>query len=388
MLFEKKEYKERLDKVKSEMQKMGIDLLISSDPANMNYLTGYNAWSFYYAQCALVHINEDEPICFLRAQDVGGAYIKTYLQNKNIIKYHEKYIHSWPSHPYDYLAEIIKQKKWDNISIAVEMDSHYFTATCFEKLLTGLPNAKFKDSDRLVNWVRLVKSNREIELMKSAAKVTEKGMKTAFVAINQGTRQCDAVAEIQKSLISGTPEFGGDYASIATLLPTGLGTSASHLTWTEDKFKSEEATIVELAGVYNRYHCPMARTVLLGKKDQKKIDTMKATNEALDEGIAATKPGNTADDVAQKFWKVLDKHGIKKESRTGYSIGIGYPPDWGEHTLNIYKGDMTVLQPNVCFHMIAVMQFGEWGVEASESVRVTENGSELFCNFSRDLRIK
>ena len=160
------------------------------------------------------------------------------------------------------------------------------------------------------------------------------------------------------------------------------------MTATEDKFISGEATIIELAGVYKRYHCPMARTVLLGKKNQKKIDTMKATNEALDAGISATKPGNTADDVAQKFWKVLDRHGIKKESRTGYSIGIGYPPDWGEQTLNILKGDKTVLQPNVTFHMIAVMQFGDWGVEASESVRVTEKNYELFCNLSRELHIK
>jgi len=38
--------------------------------------------------------------------------------------------------------------------------------------------------------------------------------------------------------------------------------------------------------------------------------------------------------------------------------------------------------------MIAVMQFGEWGVEASESVRVTEKGAELFCNLSRELHIK
>ena len=183
-------------------------------------------------------------------------------------------------------------------------------------------------------------------------------------------------------------EFGGDYASIATLLPTGKGTSASHLTATEDKFVKGEATIIEISGVHKRYHCPMARTVLLGEKNQKKIDTMKATNEALDAGISATKPGNTANDVAQKFWGVLDKYGIKKESRTGYSIGIGYPPDWGEQTLNISKGDNTVLQPNVTFHMIAVMQFGDWGVEASESVRVTEKGSELFCNLSRDLHIK
>ena len=49
---------------------------------------------------------------------------------------------------------------------------------------------------------------------------------------------------------------------------------------------------------------------------------------------------------------------------------------------------MTVLEPNVCFHMIAVMQFGDWGVEASEAIRVTEDGSELFCNFPKELKIK
>ena len=132
----------------------------------------------------------------------------------------------------------------------------------------------------------------------------------------------------------------------------------------------------------------MARTVLLGKAEQKKIDAMNATNEALDSGISVIKPGNTADDIAQKFWKILDKYNIKKESRTGYSIGIGYPPDWGEHTLNISKGDKTILKPNITFHMIAVMQFGDWGVEASESIRVTDKGCETFCNISRDLHIK
>jgi ectoine hydrolase len=388
MLFSKQEYQERLKKVKESMQEKGIDLLISQDTSNMNYLTGYDAWSFYYAQCVIVHIDSEEPLCFVRAQDAGGAYIKTYLKDENIIIYDEKYIHTWPLHPYDRLVEIIKEKKWDKLNIGLEMDSHYFTAYCYEKIKQGLPNAKLRDCERLVNWTRVVKSDAEIKLMKSAALITEKAMKSAFTSISPGVRQCDAVANIQKTLFSGTTDFGGDYASIATLLPTGKGTSASHLTHTDDRFVSGEATIIELAGVHKRYHVPMARTVLLGKAEQKKIDAMKATNEALDAGISAVKSGNTADDVAQKFWGVLDKYNIKKESRTGYSIGIGYPPDWGEHTLNISKGDMTVLQPNVTFHMIAVMQFGDWGVEASESIRVTDKGSELFCNLSRELHIK
>ena len=388
MNFSKNEYKNRLKKVQLSMQEKGIELLISQDTANINYLTGYDAWSFYYAQCVIVHISADEPICFIRAQDAGGAFIKTYLKKENIIIYDEKYIHTWPLHPYDALVHLIKKNKWDKLKIGVEMDAHYFTAYCYEKLKQGLPNASIVDSERLVNWVRFVKSDAEIDFMKKAAVISENAMRTAMEIINPGIRQCDAVAEIQKTLFKGTSEYGGEYASITTLLPTGKGTSASHLTASDDKFKKGEATVVELSGTFKRYHAPMARTVNIGKPEKKKIDAMNATNEALEAGIAASKPGNTANDVAQNFWNVLDKYNIKKESRTGYSIGIGYPPDWGEHTVNISKGDMTILKPNVCYHMIAVMQFGEWGVEASESIRITEDGNELLCNFSRDLHVK
>ena len=196
MVFEKTEYIERLKKTKISMQEKGIDLLISQDTANINYLTGYDAWSFYYAQCALVHVDYDEPLLFIRDQDSGGAHIKSYIKEKNIIVYDEKYIHTWPSHPYDFLIELIKKNKWDNLNIGVEMDSHYFTAYCYEKLQNGLPNAKLIDSERLVNWIRVIKSDNEINLMKNAALISQEGMKTAFNIISPGVRQCDAVLSL------------------------------------------------------------------------------------------------------------------------------------------------------------------------------------------------
>ena len=104
MNFTVKEYKNRLKKVQSEMQKKGIELLISQDTANINYLTGYDAWSFYYSQCVIVHVNSDEPLCFVRAQDAGGAFITTYLKKENIIIYDEKYIFHFP---YENRAQII-----------------------------------------------------------------------------------------------------------------------------------------------------------------------------------------------------------------------------------------------------------------------------------------
>ena len=59
MLFSKEEYKQRLSKVKNMMKEKGIELLISHDTNNMNYLTGYDAWSFYYAQCVIIHANAE-----------------------------------------------------------------------------------------------------------------------------------------------------------------------------------------------------------------------------------------------------------------------------------------------------------------------------------------
>ena len=61
MSFTNQEYKERLNKVKKSMQDKGIDLLISHDTANMYYLTGYDAWSFYYACLLYTSDAADEP---------------------------------------------------------------------------------------------------------------------------------------------------------------------------------------------------------------------------------------------------------------------------------------------------------------------------------------
>ena len=83
------------------------------------------------------------------------------------------------------------------------MDSHYFTAYCYEKIKQGLRNAKILDCERLVNWVRVVKSDAEIKYMKAAAQITQLGMKKAFEAITPGVRQCDAVSEIYSTLIKG-----------------------------------------------------------------------------------------------------------------------------------------------------------------------------------------
>jgi len=78
----------------------------------------------------------------------------------------------------------------------------------------------------------------------------------------------------------------------------------------------------------------------------------------------------------------------RKRSRIGYSMGLNYPPDWGEHTASIRSGDKTILQPNMTFHCIPGMYFDNFGVSISEAFRVTETGYETFANYTRELIMK
>jgi len=61
ILFSKKEYLERVKKVKLKMSKNNIDVLLVASPANQFYLTGYDGWSFYTPQIVLISLLEEQP---------------------------------------------------------------------------------------------------------------------------------------------------------------------------------------------------------------------------------------------------------------------------------------------------------------------------------------
>src|SRR5699024_3941550 len=78
----------------------------------------------------------------------------------------------------------------------------------------------------------------------------------------------------------------------------------------------------------------------------------------------------------------------RKDSRIGYSAGLSYPPDWGERTASLRHGDDTILQPNMVFHMIPGIWMEKYGVEISETFRVTETGCEVLAGVERKLFTK
>ena len=159
------EYRERVNKVKKRMSDAGIDVIVIGDPANMCYLSGYNAWSFYVSQALVVALDLEQPLWFGRAQDaLVGAKVTTWLAEENIIPI-PMIMYNPVKHPMDYLAQVLDQGL-SRKTIGVEKDVYYLSARACECLQKGLPNARFTDATNLVNWVRIIKSDTEISYEK------------------------------------------------------------------------------------------------------------------------------------------------------------------------------------------------------------------------------
>ena len=385
--FTRAEYAERLQKTRRAMEEKGVDLLIVSDPSNMNWLTGYDGWSFYVHQAVIVP-PEGEPIFFGRGMDAVGARFTAYLSEDNIIGYADDYVQNTAKHPMDLLSSILKDKGWGARRIGVEMDNYWFSARAFAALQAGLPDARFHDTTALVNWQRAVKSATELDYMRKAGAIVTEMHRRIVEVIEPGMRKNDLVAEIYDAGIRGTADFGGDYPAIVPLLPSGREAAAAHLTWDDRPLKSGEGTFFEIAGCYNRYHCPLSRTVFLGKPPKVFVEGEKAVLEGMAAGLDAARAGNTCEEFAGAFYSVLAKYGIHKDGRTGYPIGVSYPPDWGERTMSLRPGDRTVLQPGMTFHFMTGLWSDEMGLEITESIAITEGAPELLASVPRKLFVK
>jgi len=384
------EYADRLAAVRAQMSDKGIDTLLVTNPSNMAWLTGYDGWSFYVHQCVIISSSGGAPLWYGRAMDANGAKRTSYLAHENILSYTDHYIQNPDAHPMDFLCqEFLEPRGWTKGTIAVEMDNYYFTAKAYQQLVIGAPQANFVDATGLVNWCRSVKSPQEIAYMRVAARIVENMHHAIYDMIEPGLPKNRLVGEIYRVGCEGVDGMGGDYPAIVPLLPTGADASAAHLTWDDKPFRLGEGTFFEVAGCYKRYHCPLSRTIFLGTPPDKFIRAEAALQEGLENGLMAAKPGNRCADIALELQKAMVKYGIDRGgSRCGYSIGLSYPPDWGEHTMSLRDSDMTILKPGMLFHFMPGIWQDDWGLELTETILITETGAEPLCHYPRTLQSK
>ncbi|MGY2933111.1 ectoine hydrolase [Bradyrhizobium sp. GM6.1] len=378
-VFPRTEYLRRLTAVKAEMVKREVDVLLVTFDRSINYLTGYTARSAYVPQALVISVHEEEPTLILRLMDVPAGIHLTFLERNKIVGYPESLVGNPEKDGYDALIDFLQEANLANRGVGLEMGQ--LPARAAETFKRRLPDARFVDCTHVVTWIRVIKSDLEIALMKEAAAIADAGMMRAADVIRPGVHEADAVAEILSTLARGANgKRGTGIANIFMCSSPRTGTS--HIIWSDDIFRQGSQINLELGGVRHTYTAAVMRTFSIGKPSDRLRRIHEAEVAGLEAALDKVRPGATCSDVAEAFNRTIGKSGFQKESRCGYGIGI----DWNEAITSLKEGDMTVLKPNMTFHLM----LGNWidedfGYVLSETFRVTDSGADVLTQVPRQL---
>ncbi|MEQ8274950.1 MAG: M24 family metallopeptidase [Deltaproteobacteria bacterium] len=376
LVFTIDEYRRRLGRVRERMAKAELDALLVTGPENITYLTSYQTTGYYYMQALVIPL-EDEPFMVTRLLENTSVTTRTWIE------------HSFPyTDTEDAMGKLVVTMKERNLGtkrIGYDRNGYFLRAFEQDALHDGLPDATLVDTSGLVEAERVIKSDEEIALLRRVARVTEVAMQAGVDAVAAGVTENHIAAEIHHAMF----EAGGEYPSCSPFVCSGPRGGIGHATWEGRTVNAQEYVFLELAGCIQRYHTAMMRTCYVGEVTDNARQAAALVARAVEASIGAMKPGVSAQEVDRINREILadNPFGATQTTRSGYSIGIAYAPDWGEGGILSLKGDEPrLLEPNMVFHLIPWVQIpGEASIGLSETVRVTEDGCESLFDFERVL---
>lgn len=378
LAFPVEEYETRLAAVREGMREQDMDVLLVQHPPNVLYLTGYQTFSPNFGECVVVPL-EGDPTLLVLSPELGGALVHTWLDDRR-------------GYPPDlsrerYIADTLRDKGLDGGKVGVEKDSHGLPAGTYEGLVAALPNAQFIDGSGIVEAVKTVKSPREIEHIRAAAKTTKVGMAAAIDAAREGATDNHMAAAASEALTAA----GSEYMCLSPVVTSGRRSGILHSTHKRNRLEKGDVVLLEMGGCIHRYSAPTMRTVFIGEPPAEARRMAEACLTALGNILSTIRAGVTADEVAQAGWEgmALAGDGFVFHGNFGYAIGAGFPPTWADDTGAIMSGIDTVLRPGMVFHHpVALRRMGRYGTAFSETTVVTENGCEVLTSSPREIVVR
>lgn len=369
------EHQERYQRLQELMEIEDLDVLLSWTPENLYYLTGFDTLGYYFPQC-LVASAAGPPVLIIRHFETPNVPALTWLEDYRGYRDHER------------MADVVKEVA-DAAGQRIGTESStWFKTPAMETELRAALGDRIISTHGLIETLRVVKSPREIELIRIAAGYTDIAMEAAFESSIVGNTEDDVAAAVYQRMISA----GSSYPSLAPFVATGERTALPHATWSGRSLEQGDALFYETGGNAGRYSAGLIRTGSIGGPSAAQRPTVdravSVVAEALASLIDAIRPGVTGHEIDEAGRSIIAGAGFGEvhRNRSGYSIGISYPPDWGEgHIFSLREGEHRPVEEGMVFHLVPnVLLPDAAGIAMSETVLVTANGCEVLTNYPRE----
>lgn len=376
LIFPAEEYAGRVRRTTTALREEGLDALLVFSPSNIYYLSGMDSENLFDFQCCL--LDADGQIDLLvfnleagRADNVSKVdEVHTYLAGEN---------------PVEAALNLVRRRGLERGKLAIEITA--LGATDAQRLADQLPDAEQSDAFGIVEGLRRIKSKHEISLMRQAAGLTDLAVEAGFAAARPGITDREVAAAIVETLYRN----GSDTLCWGPIVATGYRAGVAHSTFNGRTLESGDTIFLEVTGQASRYTSPLMRTGILGEPSEAVARVADAGAETVATIMSTARPGVTADDVVRAAALCIDpiRSDVVFHNMYGYPVGIAYYGTWIER-LGCYllAGDQTVLESGMVFHLpISLRKYGQWGVNLSQTILITDDGAQPLSARGAELRV-
>jgi Xaa-Pro dipeptidase len=369
-------YRRKIGQVQEEMAKRKLDALVLLNATNVIYTTGY------------FHLSTERPLAVLIPKSGDPALFIPDLESDQVklwwVKDYESYFdYPGPVNRVRWIFEHVAKRGFDHSRIGIEEAA----AARLKQMALGAPHAKIVEAGDLVENMRWVKDEDELNVMRRAMYFADFTVQAGreFVQNHGNVTEdqilkatADAVADKMSAELKEV--VGVDIeAPFGGLVPFGKRSAFPHAVPSKDRLQKGDALILSYGAKVGGYNVECERSFSVGKPSDYAKRLYDAMLAAHDTGAANMKDGAIAEDVDKSSLDQIRKAGFEKflRHRTGHGIGLeGHEAPW------IAEGDKTVLKEGMTFSCEPGVYDPDWGgFRHSDTVIVRKDKGEIMNSY-------
>ena len=350
---------ERINKLRSKFDELGVDAFLSNRLSNIRYLCGYSGSS------GLLFVTPDK------------AYFLTDFRYQEQVKREVKGAESFIIKK-DFPTEFVENDKL-HFKGKIGIEAPFMTVDLLTKLKEALPGCEWVNTENVAEEIASVKDEGELAKIRAAVTITDDVFAEVVKLVKPGVRECDLAAEI----IYRHMQHGASGNSFDSIVASGVNSSLPHAGASEKKIEAGDFVTFDMGCVYQGYCSDMTRTVVVGEPSAKQreiYDLVLKAQLAAVEACHAGMTGTELDAVAREIIKEAG-HGDHFGHGLGHGLGIevhAHPRVSFVLTHNIYANQVITIEPGV--------YIPDWGgVRIEDDVIVKDDGCEVLNTTRKEL---
>ena len=372
-----REFRERLSAVRDRIAETGADAGAWFGATSIEYLTGFD------------HIQTERPVLLAVTEDrVEVTVPRLEVERAQAVETIDRVHHYFDYPQGDPIETAVGMlRELDVESVAADADGAPGTMGYEGPALSEFVDVETQD---WVTYMRYAKSDAEVALIRESARWAnlahryladnvEVGAHPATVsqrASMEGSRaMLDALGEEYVARTRGDgPVHAGFISGPQTALPHGHTANR--------RLQEGDVLVTGASANVDGYYSELERTMFVGEPSEEQVHYFELMLEAQSIAIDALGPGVPVADVDGAVWDYFEEQGITDlaQHHVGHNIGMG-----GHEPPYIDRGNDETMEPGHVYTIEPGIYTDEEGYRHSDTVAITEDGTERLTHFPRDL---